>query len=113
MFNSYFAITDQSWINTKKDDDALKCRRFTYNKYQKKNRRLWESAKTIVYINERWFYAVTLRRFNKSIMSLGIGQIADKTHQTSHFHKIQGIAASTFCLSIMILKKEDCHLRLD
>ena len=40
MFNSYFAITDQSWINTKKDDDALKCRRFTYNKYQNKNRRL-------------------------------------------------------------------------
>ena len=64
----------------------------------------WTSAKIlspkikILYaqMDEKWFYALVLRTNLKTITSLGIEPVAQKTHHKSHMHKLMAVVVSAF-----------------
>ena len=63
----------------------------------------WKSAKCLkdtsvllAQMDEKCFFAIVTRGNNKSISSLGVEPIAQKTHHKSHIHKVTGITVTGF-----------------
>ena len=63
----------------------------------------WKSAKCLkdtsvllAQMDEKCFFAIVTRGNNKSISSLGVEPIAQKTHHKSHIHKVMGITVTGF-----------------
>lgn len=47
-------------------------------------------------MDKKWFYTLVLRTNLKTITSLGIEPVAQKTHHKSHMHKLMVIVVSAF-----------------
>ena len=47
-------------------------------------------------MDEKWFYVLVLRTNLKTITSLGIEPVAQKTHYKSHMHTLMAVVVSAF-----------------
>lgn len=85
----------------------------------------------LVHIDEKWFYAIVIRRNNKYVPHLGIEPVKHDVHHKSHIYKVMGIANTAFAphnndmtkggcaekvsltrVSHMVKAKKDTYLRV-